>query len=84
MVRVFMTIALVSGATLAAAQQPTPEQMKAMLEQMKPGLEHQPLATLVGKWTMDVVYRMGDGPTMKAQGVRPDLKLVEIVHRRVK
>ena len=72
MTRVLVAIALTCGA-LVTAQQSTPEQQKAMqqamLEQMKPGPEHGTLAALEGKWSMDVVYRMGDGPVMKARGV---------------
>ena len=73
MTRVLLILALISGGTVASAQQPTPEQKKAiqqaMLEKMQPAAEHKTLAALEGKWSMDVLYRMGDGPTMKASGV---------------
>jgi hypothetical protein len=70
MTRALMVMAVLGQATLAAAQQqPTPEQMNAMLEQMKPGQEHRTLAALTGNWTLDVTYRMGDGPVMKTTGV---------------
>lgn len=70
MKRALTAIALLGQATLAGAQQqPTPEQMNAMLEQMKPGKEHRTLASLEGKWTVDVTYRMGNGPVMKATGL---------------
>jgi hypothetical protein len=72
MTRLFAAIAVVWAGTFAAAQQPTPEQQKkmqqAMLEQMKPGPEHRALAGLEGQWTIDVQYRMGNGPMVKADG----------------
>ena len=73
MTRVLLILSLICGGTVASAQQPTPEQKKAMqqamLEKMQPAAEHKTLAALEGKWSMDVLYRMGDGPTMKARGV---------------
>jgi hypothetical protein len=73
MTRLFVVLAVLAGGIVVTAQQPTPEQQKAMqqamLEQMKPAPEHRTLAALEGKWSMDVVYRMGDGPMMKARGV---------------
>lgn len=73
MTRALLILALISGGAVASAQQPTPEQKKAMqqamLEKMQPAAEHKTLAALEGKWSTDVLYRMGDGPTMKARGV---------------
>jgi hypothetical protein len=73
MTRVLLILSLISGGTVASAQQPTPEQKKAMqqamLEKMQPAAEHKTLAALEGKWSTDVLYRMGDGPTLKARGV---------------
>jgi Protein of unknown function (DUF1579) len=73
MTRVLLILSLISGGTVASAQQPTPEQKKAMqqamVEKMQPAAEHKTLAALEGKWSIDVLYRMGDGPTMKARGV---------------
>jgi Protein of unknown function (DUF1579) len=73
MTRVLLILSLISGGTVASAQQPTPEQKKAMqqamLEKMQPAAEHKTLAALDGKWSTDVLYRMGDGPTLKARGV---------------
>ena len=64
-----LALLLVSLAS-SAQQQPTPEQMKAMLAEMQAGPQHRVLASLEGKWTLDVTYNMG-GPQakpMKARG----------------
>lgn len=62
--------ALVLSSTVVAAaqQQPTPEQMKAMLEGMKPSAEHRELAALEGRWALEISYNMGPGQTMRARG----------------
>jgi hypothetical protein len=61
---------LLCPAFAAAQQQPTPEQMKAMLAEMQAGAEHKVLAALEGRWSLDIAYNMG-GPqagSMKAKG----------------
>ena len=61
-----LMVLLVSVAASAQQQppMPTPEQMKAMLAEMQPGPEHRVLASLEGRWTLDVTYNMG-GPKSK-------------------
>jgi hypothetical protein len=62
-----LAAALVSVSAPAQQQQPkqpTPEQMQAMLAEMRPGPEHQVLANLQGRWNFDVTYNMG-GPKAK-------------------
>jgi len=61
----FLPLLLVLPATRAVAQQtppqPTAEQMKAMLEQTKPGPEHRMLASLEGRWRQEITWNLG-GP----------------------
>lgn len=45
-------------------QQPTPEQIQAMLAEMMPGAEHRILAGLEGRWSLEITYNMG-GPQAK-------------------
>jgi hypothetical protein len=64
-------LALTAGARLSAQQQPpkpTPEQIQAMLAEMGPAPEHRVLASLEGKWTLDITYNMGGPKPMKARG----------------
>jgi len=55
------------AAPASAQTPPTPDEMRKMLEAMKPIAEHQELAALAGSWTQDVTYSMG-GPAMKTTG----------------
>ena len=70
--KTLLAVLLLSLSSTAQQQppKPTPEQIKAMLAEMGPGPEHRVLASLEGKWTLDVTYNMG-GPQakpMKARG----------------
>jgi hypothetical protein len=56
------------SASAAAQTQPTPEQVAAMTEQMRPTAEHQELARLTGRWNQEVTWTMG-GPPVKASGI---------------
>ena len=68
-----LTVAFATGAPVLAQQQPpkpTPEQIQAMVAEMGPAPEHRVLASLEGRWTLDITYNMG-GPqakSMKARG----------------
>ncbi|MBK9242829.1 MAG: DUF1579 family protein [Acidobacteria bacterium] len=67
--RVFTTLLALCGFAASAAAQtpPTPDEMRKMLEAMKPIAEHQELAALAGTWTQEITYDMGGGP-MKVAG----------------
>lgn len=56
------------AASAVAQTQPTPEQLAAMTEQMRPTTEHRELAQLVGRWNQEVTWTMG-GPPVKATGI---------------
>jgi hypothetical protein len=58
--RLSFAIALLLVPVAAAAQQPpTPDQMKAMVEQTRPGAPHRELAALEGRWNLEITYNMG-------------------------
>jgi Protein of unknown function (DUF1579) len=62
-----LLLTLTASSAFAQAQ-PTPEQMAAMLEEMRPTTEHQDLAKLTGRWNQEVTWSMGGAP-VKAAGV---------------
>ena len=63
-----LSLTCLSLAVAASAQsQPSSEEMKKMLDAMKPAAEHQELAALAGQWTQEVTYSMGGAP-MKTTG----------------
>lgn len=65
-------VVLTTSAPVLAQQQPpkpTPEQIQAMVAEMGPGPEHRVLASLEGKWTLDITYNMG-GPKAKPMTAR--------------
>jgi hypothetical protein len=65
---VVSVVAALSWAIPAGAQtQPTPAELEAMMESLRPTTEHALLAGLEGRWTQDVTYQMG-GPPMQATG----------------
>jgi hypothetical protein len=62
--RLTLTLMLVlAPAALSAQQRPTPDEMRAMIEKLGPGPEHRTLAALEGRWSVDISYNMGGGPT---------------------
>jgi hypothetical protein len=73
--RAFITLGallvVVPGTAEAQMEQPTPEQMQAMMAAMQPGPEHERFARLVGEWDLETSVSMAPGQTqvLKARTV---------------
>ena len=61
-------LVVAAGSDLGGQQPPTEAQMRAMLEKTQPTVQHQELASLAGRWTQEITYRMGGGQTITTTG----------------
>ena len=69
--RAFITLGVmlvvVAGGAEAQMEQPTPEQMQAMMAAMQPGPEHERLGQLVGEWDAEIAFSFAPGQTQTLQ-----------------